>query len=93
MKSSCAPRIITLCPQCAAEVDGQPQARSALRDSTDHHPGTLFHLLAQIRWRDPDEGRPHRRPPSVTSWQMRERRRKRRWKGGCQFALLTISNR
>src|SRR5690242_21661467 len=40
---------LSLCPQCAAEVEGQAQARAALRDSRPIAvPTTLLGLLAQI---------------------------------------------
>lgn len=40
---------LSLCPQCAAEIDGQRQARAALRDSRPIHvPTTLLGTLAQI---------------------------------------------
>ena len=47
---------LSLCPQCAAEVDGQSQARTALRDSRPiTTPSTLFNLLAQIPESTPEE--------------------------------------
>ena len=40
---------LSLCPQCAAEVDAQRQAREALRDSWPvSMPSTLFTTLSQI---------------------------------------------
>ncbi|WP_197376775.1 anti-sigma E factor RseA [Mycolicibacterium baixiangningiae] len=40
---------LSLCPQCAAEVDAQSQARSALRDSQPIAiPNTLLGMLSQI---------------------------------------------
>jgi hypothetical protein len=40
---------LSLCPQCLAEVDGQRQARSALRDSRPISiPTSLLGMLAQI---------------------------------------------
>jgi hypothetical protein len=43
---------LSLCPMCAAEVDAQRQARSALRDSCPIAiPSSLLGLLSQI----PDE--------------------------------------
>ena len=40
---------LSLCPQCAAEVDGQRQARAALRDSRPVNvPASLLGMLAQI---------------------------------------------
>lgn len=47
---------LSLCPQCAAEVDGQSQARTALRDSRPiTTPSTLFNLLAQIPESAPED--------------------------------------
>ncbi len=47
---------LSLCPQCAAEVDGQSQARSALRESRPvTTPSTLFNLLSQIPESTPEE--------------------------------------
>src|SRR4029077_17634653 len=44
-----APPHISLCPQCAAEVDAQRQARTALRDSCPINiPSTLLGMLSQI---------------------------------------------
>jgi anti-sigma factor RsiW len=40
---------LSLCPQCAAEVDAQQQARAALRDSRPISiPSSLLGLLSQI---------------------------------------------
>ena len=40
---------LSLCPQCAAEVDAQQQARAALRDSCPIRiPSSLLGMLAQI---------------------------------------------
>jgi hypothetical protein len=40
---------LSLCPQCAAEVDAQQQAREALRDSHPINiPSSLLGLLSQI---------------------------------------------
>ena len=47
---------LSLCPQCAAEVDGQSQARTALRDSRPvTTPSTLLNLLSQIPESTPEE--------------------------------------
>jgi hypothetical protein len=47
---------LSLCPQCAAEVDAQSQARAALRDSRPIAvPNSLLGLLSQI---------PHDAPPT-----------------------------
>jgi anti-sigma factor ChrR (cupin superfamily) len=47
---------LSLCPQCAAEVEGQTQARTALRDSLPiSMPSSLLGLLSQIPESAPDE--------------------------------------
>ncbi|WP_156690203.1 anti-sigma E factor RseA [Mycobacterium sp. Marseille-P9652] len=47
---------LSLCPQCAAEVEGQSRARAALRDSHPIRiPSTLLGMLADIpQWSDED---------------------------------------
>jgi hypothetical protein len=70
---------ISLCPECAAEVDGHRRARAALRDSHPIRiPSTLLGLLSQIphcppeddaeteqsgQWRDPRASRNSGPPP------------------------------
>jgi len=57
---------LTLCPQCAAEVDAQGQARAALRDSRPiSMPNSLMNLLSQIPQSTHDETLPPP-PPSLT---------------------------
>ena len=47
---------ISLCPECAAEVDGHRHAREALRDSHPIRiPSTLLGLLSQIPHCPPDD--------------------------------------
>jgi hypothetical protein len=47
---------ISLCPECAAEVDGHRRARAALRDSLPIRvPSTLLGLLSQIPDCPPDD--------------------------------------
>jgi hypothetical protein len=47
---------ISLCPECAAEVDGHRRARAALRDSNPIRiPSNLLGLLSQIPDDPPDE--------------------------------------
>ncbi|MCV7180269.1 anti-sigma E factor RseA [Mycolicibacterium sphagni] len=54
---------LSLCPQCAAEVDGQTQARTALRDSLPiSMPTSLLGLLSQIPESAPDEPLGPQRP-------------------------------
>ncbi|MFM9035530.1 MAG: anti-sigma E factor RseA [Mycobacterium sp.] len=50
---------LSLCPQCAAEVEAQGQARAALRDSCPvTMPSTLMGLLAQIPESTPPQSAP-----------------------------------
>ena len=47
---------LSLCPQCASEVEGQTQARTALRDSLPiSMPSSLLGLLSQIPQSAPEE--------------------------------------
>ncbi len=47
---------LSLCAQCAAEVDDQSRARAALRDSRPIRiPSTLLGLLADIPYESPDD--------------------------------------
>jgi hypothetical protein len=47
---------ISLCPECAAEVEGHRRARAALRDSNPIRiPSTLLGLLSQIPHCPPDD--------------------------------------
>ncbi len=51
---------ISLCPDCAAEVDGHRRARAALRDSRPIRiPSTLLGLLSQIPDCPPDDEADH----------------------------------
>ena len=51
---------LSLCPQCAAEVEDQSRARAALRDSRPISiPSALLGMLADIpRWSDDDSTAP-----------------------------------
>ncbi|MGA9870096.1 MAG: hypothetical protein WBQ44_02960 [Rhodococcus sp. (in: high G+C Gram-positive bacteria)] len=52
-----AARHIAECPECAAEVDAQQQARSALKDSGEMSmPHSLIGLLSQIPSCEPSSG-------------------------------------
>jgi anti-sigma factor RsiW len=71
---------LALCQQCAAEVEAQGQARTALRDSRPvSMPSTLMGLLSQIPQSTPDETMP---PPPRLAEQLADDnprgRRKRR---------------
>ena len=47
---------LSLCPECAAEVDDQSRARAALRDSHPIRiPSTLLGMLAEIPYDSPDD--------------------------------------
>lgn len=47
---------LSLCPLCAAEVEGQSRARAALRESHPVRiPSTLLGLLAEIPYEAPDD--------------------------------------
>lgn len=69
---------LSLCPDCATEVDAQRQARAALRESLPvDMPSSLLGLLSQIPHRSPIE------PPEVPEGpqladDVRRARRKRR---------------
>jgi hypothetical protein len=59
---------LSLCPQCAAEVDDHSQARAALRDSHPIRiPTTLLGLLADIPHCAPDDTTPLSGPPTDRS--------------------------
>jgi anti-sigma factor RsiW len=52
---------LSLCPQCAAEVEDQSRARTALRDSQPIRiPSTLLGMLADIPHSSPDDQLPDR---------------------------------
>ncbi|OBI29902.1 RNA polymerase subunit sigma-70 [Mycobacterium sp. E1386] len=47
---------LSLCPECAAEVDDQSHARAALRDSHPIRiPSSLLGMLAEIPYESPDD--------------------------------------
>jgi len=47
---------LSLCAQCAAEVDDQSRARAALRDSRPIRiPSTLLGMLADIPYESPED--------------------------------------
>lgn len=47
---------LSMCPQCAAEVDDQSRTRAALRDSHPIRiPSTLLGMLADIPYDSPDD--------------------------------------
>lgn len=70
---------LSLCQQCAAEVDAQGQARSALRESNPiSMPSTLMGLLSAIPQNAPDEPAeppaPGDQPPDGSQRGRRKRR-------------------
>ncbi|MGV0633352.1 anti-sigma E factor RseA [Mycolicibacillus trivialis] len=68
---------LSLCPQCAAEVEGQSRARAALRESGPVQiPRNLLGLLAQIPETPAEE--PQAPQPDPFPQQESRRRRKRR---------------
>lgn len=69
---------LSLCPLCAAEVDAQRQARSALRDSCPvAMPSSLLGLLSQIPDRDLLQPPAEDDAPRVTDGADRARRKRR----------------
>ena len=71
---------IAECPECAAEVDAQQQARSALKDSGDMAmPHSLLGLLSQIPMCEPTGGKDgvERRRRAIVTSVVNIRRRRR----------------
>jgi hypothetical protein len=67
---------LSLCPQCAAEVDDQSRARAALRDSHPINiPSTLLGLLSDIPRCSPDEA--SRAPEGFADPDARDERERR----------------
>jgi hypothetical protein len=70
---------ISVCPQCAAEVDAQGQARAALRDSCPIVvPSSLLGALSQIPHCAPPEPSEADATPPAAGDDARRARRKRR---------------
>src|SRR3954465_13168256 len=70
---------MSLCPQCAAEVDAQGQARAALRDSCPIVvPSSLLGALSQIPHPPPPAAPPVDEVPPVFANDAQRIRRKRR---------------
>jgi hypothetical protein len=73
-----AGRHMSLCPQCAAEVEAQRQARAALRDSCPIVvPSSLLGMLSEIPRHAPPES-PDEAQQSQFAGGMQRSRRKRR---------------
>ena len=69
---------LSLCPECAAEVEAQRQARSALRDSCPIViPSSLLGMLSQIPHHAPPEPPDHTDPPQLADGAPRGRRKRR----------------
>ena len=59
---------LSLCPQCAAEVDDQSRARAALRDSHPIRiPSTLLGMLSEIPHYPPEDATTRRPTVSLTA--------------------------
>ncbi|MBI3226928.1 MAG: RNA polymerase subunit sigma-70 [Mycolicibacterium cosmeticum] len=69
---------LSLCPQCAAEVDAQRQARSALRDSCQISiPSALLGLLSQIPEENPADAAAEEASRQLAEESARTRRKRR----------------
>ncbi|NVN49591.1 anti-sigma E factor RseA [Mycolicibacterium hippocampi] len=69
---------LSLCPECAWEVDAQRQARTALRDSCPvAMPSSLLGLLSQIPHHAPDEVQEPAEAPQLADGVERTRRKRR----------------
>lgn len=69
---------LSLCPECALEVDAQCQARSALRDSCPvATPTSLLGLLSQIPHHTPDPAPEPADTPKLADGAQRARRKRR----------------
>lgn len=69
---------LSLCPDCAAEVDAQSQAREALRDSCPIAiPNSLLGLLSQIPHHSPQQAPEAGEPPQFADEPTRSRRKRR----------------
>ena len=69
---------LSLCPQCAAEVEAQRQARSALRDSRPIAiPSSLLGLLSQIPHHTAAEPPESAHEPQFADGSQRGRRKRR----------------
>jgi hypothetical protein len=69
---------LSLCPECAMEVDAQRQAREALRDSCPvAMPSSLLGLLSQIPHHAPVEAQDPAETPQLADGVERARRKRR----------------
>jgi hypothetical protein len=69
---------LSLCPQCAAEVDAQSQARAALRDSCPIAiPKSLLGMLSQIPHDTPQESPDEADQQQFADGQPRDERKRR----------------
>jgi hypothetical protein len=68
---------LSLCPQCAAEVEDQSRARAALRDSSPIRiPSTLLGMLSEIPQCSPNDTTPQV-PDGFTDRDERDQRKRR----------------
>ncbi|HEY9265217.1 MAG TPA: anti-sigma E factor RseA [Mycobacterium sp.] len=69
---------LSMCPECALEVDAQRQARTALRDSCPvAMPSSLLGLLSQIPHHAPEEAPGPADAPQLADGAQRARRKRR----------------
>ena len=69
---------LSLCPECALEVDAQRQARAALRDSCPvAMPSSLLGLLSQIPHHPPEQAPEQTETPQLADGAPRARRKRR----------------
>jgi hypothetical protein len=69
---------LSLCPQCAAEVEAQRQARTALRDSCPIAiPSSLLGMLSQIPHHTPEDPPVEADQPQLADGPTRSRRKRR----------------
>jgi anti-sigma factor RsiW len=69
---------LSLCPECATEVDAQRQARTALRDSCPIAiPSALLGMLSQIPQHAPPEPPDQPDQPQLAAGAQRARRKRR----------------
>jgi anti-sigma factor ChrR (cupin superfamily) len=69
---------LSLCPECAVEVDTQRQARAALRDSCPvAMPSSLLGLLSQIPHHPPEQAPEQAETPQLADGAQRARRKRR----------------
>lgn len=69
---------LSLCPQCAGEVDDQSRARAALRDSHPVRiPSTLLGMLSEIPYYPPPDDTPSQATDRFADRGVRDQRKRR----------------